>query len=151
MVLVALFVIVAAVAKKQQNQENQENTTPNSLLAASFGMSEFGNDHCDRCDQKKYIRRYFHEQHGWILSFCVNEDQCKPGNKTLDVFAVGGSSYYRTWWEDCTSIIALLRENDKKVTLHGYSIGTDPNGNFLFVNESNKTCYVLYGHHLSVY
>lgn len=66
-------------------------------------------------------------------------------NNNLNVFEVGGSSYHQTWWENATSITALL--DNETVTLGGYSIGTDANGNFLWVADSG-VCYVLYGHHL---
>ena len=89
LVLVALFAIVAAVAKKQQNQEDT-TPTPNSLLAASFGMSEFGDGHCDRCDQEKYIRRYFHQQHGWILSLCDDSARCGDSNQGYNSDFHGG-------------------------------------------------------------
>jgi hypothetical protein len=66
-------------------------------------------------------------------------------NNNLNVFEVGGSSYYQTWWENATSITALL--DNRAVTLKGYSIGTDVNENFLWVAD-NGVCYTLYGHHL---
>lgn len=49
----------------------------NAQLAASFGMSEFGTSTCDRCLEKKRVRNYFDEQHGWILSLCVDKARCK--------------------------------------------------------------------------
>jgi len=93
MVLVAILVAVAAVAK------NQEDTTPtpNSRLAASFGMSEFGTDYCDRCDEEKHIRRFFHQQHGWILSLCV---KCDKQNKEV--------RNMRTFYKNNASVIDTL-------------------------------------------
>ena len=69
----------------------------------------------------------------------------KAINNTLNIFEEGGSSYYQTSWENARSIRALL--DNRAVTLKGYSIGTDANGNFLWVAD-NGVCYVLYGHHL---
>ena len=66
-------------------------------------------------------------------------------NSNLNIFEVGGSSYHQTSWEKARSITALL--DNKTVTLGGYSIGTDADGNFLWV-ANNGVCYTLYGHHL---
>lgn len=69
----------------------------------------------------------------------------KNKNTNIDMFELGGGCYYEVWWEDAGSITAL-REGIK-VTLKGYSIGTDATGNFLWEAEDG-VCYTLYGHHL---
>ena len=72
--------LIAVRIEKLQENLCKLSVTPaghNAKLAASFGMEEFGTDYCDLCDEEKHIRRFFHEQHGWILSQCVDSARCK--------------------------------------------------------------------------
>lgn len=72
--------VISVRIEKLQENLCKLSVTPaghNAELAASFGMEEFGTDYCDLCDEEKHIRRFFHEQHGWILSLCVDDARCK--------------------------------------------------------------------------
>jgi hypothetical protein len=72
--------LIAVRIEKLQENLCKQSVLPaghNAQLAASFGMSEFGTSTCDRCLEKKHVRNYFDEQHGWILSFCVDSARCK--------------------------------------------------------------------------
>jgi hypothetical protein len=72
--------LIAVRIEKLQENLCKQRALPaghNAQLAASFGMSEFGTGTCDRCLEKKHIRNYFDEQHGWILSLCVDSARCK--------------------------------------------------------------------------
>lgn len=72
-------VISVRIEKLQENLCKQSVLPAgrNAQLAASFGMSEFGMGTCDLCLEKKRIRRFFDQQHGWILSLCVDSAKCK--------------------------------------------------------------------------
>lgn len=72
--------VIAVRIEKLQENLCKLSVTPaghNAKLAASFGMKEFGTATCDRCLEKKHVRNFFHEQHGWILSLCVDSAKCK--------------------------------------------------------------------------
>jgi hypothetical protein len=72
--------LIAVRIEKLQERLCKQSATPaghNAQLAASFGMPEFGTGICDRCLEKKRIRNFFDEQHGWILSLCVDKARCK--------------------------------------------------------------------------
>jgi nucleoid-associated protein YgaU len=89
-IIMAIVMILAYKARTYVQQERcKSSATPaghNAKLAASFGMSEFGTDYCDRCDEESYIRRFFHQQHGWILSLCVKCDKEEKEVRNMRTF-----------------------------------------------------------------
>lgn len=84
-IIMAIVMILAYKARTYVQQERCKNSR-NAQLAASFGMEEFGSDYCDRCDEEKHIRRFFHQQHGWILSLCVKCDKEEKEVRNMRTF-----------------------------------------------------------------
>lgn len=75
--------LIAVSIEKHQQNLCKLSVTPaglNAQLAASWAISEFGRDTCDRCLEQKRVRRFFDQQHGWILSLCVDSTKCEYNN-----------------------------------------------------------------------
>lgn len=77
----------------------------NAQLAASFGMSEFGTETCEKCLKKGHVRKYFHEQHGWILSLCVDSVKCDANVIYCVVDFADDFVLYTGTWENCNQVM----------------------------------------------
>jgi hypothetical protein len=78
----------------------------NAQLAASFGMSEFDKaGTCEKCLKKGHVRRYFDQQHGWILSLCVDSVRCDANVIYCVVDFADDFVLYTGTWENCNQVM----------------------------------------------